>query len=74
MGNQLLDRKRETRRQFYEKSILGSIMETLKELLAFLRYRKKYWLWPIIILLVVIGTLVVLVEGSALAPFIYSLF
>jgi hypothetical protein len=49
-------------------------METLKELLAFLRYRKKYWLWPIIILLVVIGTLVVLVEGSALAPFIYSLF
>jgi uncharacterized membrane protein YhaH (DUF805 family) len=49
-------------------------METLKELLFFLRYRKKYWLWPLIIILVMIGTLVVMVEGSALAPFIYSLF
>ena len=49
-------------------------METLKELLSFLRYRKKYWLWPLIIILVLIGTMVVMVEGSALAPFIYSLF
>jgi len=49
-------------------------METLKELLAFLKQRKKYWLWPIIIILVLLGTLVVLVEGTALAPFIYSFF
>jgi hypothetical protein len=49
-------------------------METLKELLAFLRQRKKYWLWPLFIILILLGTLVVLVEGSALAPFIYSLF
>jgi len=49
-------------------------METLKELLAFLKYRKKYWLWPLIIILVLLGTLIVLAEGSALAPFIYSLF
>jgi len=49
-------------------------METLKELFAFLRYRKKYWLWPVIIILVLIGTLIVMAEGTALAPFIYSLF
>jgi len=49
-------------------------METLKELLAFLKCRKKYWLWPLIIILVLLGTLIVLAEGSALAPFIYSLF
>jgi hypothetical protein len=49
-------------------------MEILKELLAFLKQRKKYWLWPIIIILVLLGTLVVLVEGTALAPFIYSFF
>jgi len=49
-------------------------METFKELLAFLKQRKKYWLWPLFIILIFLGTLVVLVEGSALAPFIYSLF
>ena len=49
-------------------------METLKELLAFLKQRKKYWLWPLFIILILLGTLVVLVEGSALAPFIYSFF
>jgi len=49
-------------------------METLKELLAFLKQRKKYWLWPLFIILILLGTLIVLVEGSALAPFIYSIF
>lgn len=49
-------------------------MEIFKELLAFLKQRKKYWLWPLIIILVLLGSLIVLVEGSALAPFIYSLF
>ena len=49
-------------------------METLKEFLLFIRVRKKYWLLPIIIMLLRIGTLVVLTSGSALAPFIYTLF
>ena len=49
-------------------------METLKELLAFLKQRKKYWLWPLFIILILLGTFIVLVEGSALAPFIYSIF
>jgi uncharacterized membrane protein YhaH (DUF805 family) len=49
-------------------------METLKELLAFLKQRKKYWLWPLFIILILLGTLIVMVEGSALAPFIYSIF
>lgn len=49
-------------------------METLKEFLLFVRVRKKYWLLPIIIMLLLIGTLVVLTSGSALAPFIYTLF
>lgn len=49
-------------------------METLRELLSFLKYRKKYWLWPLITILVLLGTLIILAEGSAIAPFIYSLF
>ena len=44
------------------------------ELWAFMRVRKKWWLGPIIFVLVVLGLLVVLTEGSALAPFIYTLF
>ena len=46
----------------------------LAELWAFLRVRKKWWLAPIIIILVLLGALIVLTEGSALAPFIYTLF
>lgn len=49
-------------------------MEFLLELWAFLRQRKKFWLWPLFGVLLALGTLVVLAEGSALAPFIYSLF
>jgi hypothetical protein len=49
-------------------------MSILKELFTFLKQEKKYWLWPLIIVLVSLGLLIVLVEGSALAPFIYSLF
>jgi hypothetical protein len=49
-------------------------MDFLKEMIAFLRHEKKYWLWPLITILVLLGSLIVLVEGSALAPFIYSLF
>lgn len=46
----------------------------LKEFWLFLRIRKKYWLAPIIIMLFLLGFLIVFLEGSAIAPFIYTLF
>jgi drug/metabolite transporter superfamily protein YnfA len=46
----------------------------LLELWAYLRERKKFWLLPIVVVLLLLGTLVVLTQGSALAPFIYTLF
>jgi hypothetical protein len=49
-------------------------MSILKELFIFMKQEKKYWLWPLIIILVLLGSLIVLAEGSALAPFIYSIF
>ena len=45
-----------------------------KELWAFMKVRKKWWLGPIIMFIAVLGLFIVLTEGSALAPFIYSLF
>lgn len=44
------------------------------EFWQFLKYRKKYWLGPIVFMLLLLGTLIILGEGSALAPFIYALF
>lgn len=49
-------------------------MSFLKELWAFMRSRKKYWLIPILIMMVILGVLIVMVQGSAVAPFIYTLF
>ena len=49
-------------------------MEFLKEFWEFLKERKKYWLMPIIIVLVLFGGLIVLSQGSAIAPFIYTMF
>ena len=49
-------------------------MEILKELWDFLRVRKKLWLAPIIIILVILGGLLILAQGSVVAPFIYTLF
>ena len=49
-------------------------MEMIKELWAFLRVRKKYWLWPIFVMIALLGVLIVLAQGSAIAPFIYTLF
>lgn len=49
-------------------------MSFLKELWAFMRARKKYWLIPILIMMVILGVLIVMVQGSAVAPFIYTLF
>jgi len=48
--------------------------EVLGELWELLKYRKKYWLAPILFLLILIGLLLVLAEKSVLAPFIYTLF
>ena len=49
-------------------------MSMIRELWAFLRARKKFWLWPIFIMMALLGALIVLAQGSALAPFIYTLF
>jgi hypothetical protein len=49
-------------------------MSFLAELWQFLRVRKKFWLAPVIVVLLIVGGLLVLVQGSALAPFIYALF
>ena len=49
-------------------------MELLKELWAFLRVRKKLWLAPIIIVMIVLGGLLIMAQGSVVAPFIYTLF
>jgi hypothetical protein len=49
-------------------------MSMIRELWAFLRARKKFWLWPIFIMMALLGVLIVLAHGSALAPFIYTLF
>ncbi len=49
-------------------------MESLKELLAFLMERKKWWLAPILLVLVLLGLLLVFSGGTAVAPFIYTIF
>ncbi len=49
-------------------------MSFLKELWAFMRVRKKFWLLPVIIMMLLFGGLVVLTQGSAVAPFIYTIF
>ena len=51
-----------------------SKLSLAKEFMQFLKVRKKWWLTPIIVLLVLLSTLIILTEGSALAPFIYALF
>lgn len=49
-------------------------MDFLKDLWGFLRHRKKFWLLPLIVILLSFGALVVFASGSAIAPFIYTLF
>jgi len=50
------------------------MLDFLEDLWAFMRERKKFWLAPIIIVMILLGVLIVLAEGSAVAPFIYTLF
>ena len=49
-------------------------MEFLKDLWGFLKVRKKFWLLPMILILLLFGVLIVLTSGTAIAPFIYTLF
>ncbi len=49
-------------------------MSFLKEFWNFLRVRKKYWLLPILLVLLIFGGLIVLTQGTAVAPFIYTIF
>ncbi len=49
-------------------------MSLIAELWMFMRVRKKYWLLPILVMMAVFGGLIILTQGSALAPFIYTLF
>jgi len=49
-------------------------MSVLKELWAFMKVRKKWWLLPIILIMLGVGMLLVFAQGSALAPFIYTIF
>jgi hypothetical protein len=50
------------------------MLDLLKDLWDFMKVRKKFWLAPIIIMLLLLGGLIVLSQGSAVAPFIYTLF
>ncbi len=49
-------------------------MSLIAELWMFMRVRKKFWLLPILVMMVVFGGLVILTQGSAVAPFIYTIF
>lgn len=49
-------------------------MSFLVELWSFMRARKKYWLLPIMVMMALLGALIVLTQGSAVAPFIYTIF
>ena len=49
-------------------------MSFLKEFWQFMRVRKKYWLLPVFVMLMLLGGLVILAKGSAVAPFIYAIF
>ena len=70
-----------------KKKLIGSNAETcshnettilmisfLKEFWEFLKVRKKYWLFPILFVLIIFGFLIILSQGSAIAPFIYTIF
>jgi hypothetical protein len=50
------------------------MLDLLRDLWAFMRERKKLWLAPIIVVMIMLGALIVFAKGSALAPFIYTIF
>ena len=53
---------------------MESLLDLLRDIYDFMKVRKKYWLAPLIITLVLIGGIVVFSQGSVVAPFIYSIF
>jgi len=53
---------------------LKSVVTLLGEFWAFMRIQKKWWLAPLVVILILMGILIILTEGSALAPFIYAIF
>ena len=53
---------------------MNSFLELLKDVWDFLKTRKKYWLAPLILTIVLMGALIVFTQGSVVAPFIYSIF
>ena len=53
---------------------MEEFIELIKDIWDFLRVRKKYWLAPLILTIVFMGTLVIVTQGSVIAPFIYTLF
>ena len=53
---------------------MEAFFELVKDIWDFLKIRKKYWLAPLIITIVLMGTLIVVTQGSVVAPFIYSIF
>ncbi|AIE75590.1 MULTISPECIES: DUF5989 family protein [unclassified Synechocystis] len=53
---------------------MEGFIELLQDIWGFLRERKKYWLFPLILTLVLLGALIIFTQGSAIAPFIYTLF
>jgi len=54
--------------------VLGAALEFVRDFLGFLRERKRFWLLPLLVILVVMGLLVFFTQGSALAPLLYTLF
>lgn len=60
--------------EMLSENVIVSKISILVEFVQFLKHRKKWWLIPIVVLLVLLGALLVLSEGSVLAPFIYTLF
>ena len=50
------------------------MMDTIKDLWAFMKERKKWWLLPVVIVLLLVGALFILSSGTAVAPFVYTLF
>ncbi len=73
----MLDLKRMnvlTLRLVRNQKVSMSKLSTIGQLWQFLRQRKKYWLMPIVFFLILLGGLIVLTKGSALAPFIYAIF
>jgi len=53
---------------------MDALLELIKDVWDFLKTRKKYWLAPLIITIILMGTLIVFTQGSVVAPFIYSIF